>query len=341
MKFKRGSSSELVLKNIFVSLGDQLILDDVNLVVKKGELVSLLGPSGCGKTTMLKTISGLLQPDRGDIFMDDVNVTQETSCKRGAVIVFQDLRLFPNMTVEENVAYPLKLQGIDGKKRRDKVQKLLENVQLDGYEKRSIYEISGGQVQRVALARAVAANPNILLLDEPFSSLDGNLREDMRELLLNLHRTFDITTVLVTHDQQEALMMSDRIAVMGNGQIIQYDSPAVIYNQPANKEVADYFGGGNYITGRVKQGVFRSEQLTFPVAKADGLYQALFRPSALKPISGANYSVQYVRYLGESWQIEVERLGSRLLLSLPSDYYLKPGDLLDIEFDLEKVVMIA
>jgi putative spermidine/putrescine transport system ATP-binding protein len=333
---------ELDVRNISVSLSNQLILDNVNLTVHKGELISLLGPSGCGKSTMLKTIAGLLAPDSGNICIGDENVSCQVSSKRGAVIVFQDLRLFPNMTVGENVAYPLKLQGVDGKKRQDQVRKLLSSVQLDGYEKRRTNEMSGGQLQRVALARAIAASPRILLLDEPFSSLDENLRQDMRQLVLDLHGSFGMTTVLVTHDQQEALMMSDRIAVMGHGQIIQYDTPETIYNHPASKAVADYMGGGNYIAGEVIKGVFKSELLSFPIGTADGGYQALFRPSALKPVlSGNDFTVRSVSYFGETWQITAEGFGQPFSLSLTTDYHLKPGDLLDIEFDLSKVIMIA
>lgn len=338
---ERDSQVELAVKNISVSLGNQLILDHVNLTVHKGELISLLGPSGCGKSTMLKTIAGLLDPDSGDICIGDENVSQVVSSKRGAVIVFQDLRLFPNMTVGENVGYPLKLKGVDGKKRRDQVRKLLRSVQLDGYEKRRVHQMSGGQLQRVALARAIAASPRILLLDEPFSSLDEHLRQDMRQLVLDLHRAFGMTTVLVTHDQQEALMMSDRIALMGGGQIIQYDTPETIYNRPASKAVADYLGGGNYINGEVIHGVFKSELLSFSTGTADGLYHALFRPSTLKPVSGSDYTVKRVSYFGESWQIRLERSGQQFILSTTTDYHLKTGDVLGIEFDVSKVVMIA
>jgi putative spermidine/putrescine transport system ATP-binding protein len=339
---ERECLAELELKNISVSLGNKLILNDVNLAVKKGELISLLGPSGCGKSTLLKTIAGLLNPDRGNIVMNNEEVTQLSSNKRGAVIVFQELRLFPNMSVGENVAYPLKLQGVNGKKRRDQVGTILKSVQLDGYEKRRVHQMSGGQMQRVALARAIAANPRILLLDEPFSSLDENLRQDMRQLVLDLHRDFNMTAIMVTHDQQEALMMSDRIAVMKNGEIIQYDTPERIYNQPASKTVADYFGGGNYISGEVAGGVFKSDLLKFPIAIADGFYEALFRPSTLRPVqAGSEYIVRNVSYFGESWKITVEGFEQQFTLSLTTDDHLIAGDVLGIEFDLSKVVMIA
>lgn len=335
------SQAELALKNVSVSLGGHLILDNINLEVGQGELFSLLGPSGCGKSTMLKTIAGLIDTVKGDICIGGRNVNQDSSGKRGAVIVFQDLRLFPNMTVEENVAYPLKLQGVSRKKRTERVEDLLKSVRLEGYAGRSVHEMSGGQLQRVALARAIAASPKILLLDEPFSSLDENLREDMRRLVLDLHRLYDMTTILVTHDQQEALMMSDRIAVMENGRVIQCDKPQIIYNQPANKAVADYFGGGNYIPGEVAAGIFSSLPLQFPVAAADGSYAALFRPTALKPVPGQEFVVLNVSYLGDRLQVRAAGMGQQLIIAMTPDYDLKPGDSFDIEFDLSKVIMIA
>ncbi len=335
------SFADLEIKNISVTLGDELILDHISLAVQKGELISLLGPSGCGKSTLLKTIAGLLESDSGDIFIGGENVNRVVSGSRGAVIVFQELRLFPNMSVGENVAYPLKLRGVDGKKRRDQARKLLKSVQLEGYENRRIYEMSGGQRQRVALARAIAAGPRILLLDEPFSSLDENLRQDMRQLVLELHRTFGMTTVLVTHDQQEALMMSDRIAVMDNGRIAQFDTPENIYNHPASKAVADYMGGGNYIAGEVAGGMFKSPQMSFPSDAKDGKYLALFRPSALKPVlPGSDYTVCGVSYLGEGWQITAEGFGQQFTLLVNEDYHLKPGDVTGVEFDLSRVILI-
>lgn len=332
---------ELEVKNISVTLGNSIIINALNLAVKKGELISLLGPSGCGKSTLLKTIAGLLTPDSGDVCIGQQNVNHLPSSQRGAVIVFQDLRLFPNMTVGDNVAYPLKLQGIDSKQRYEKARNLLKSVQLEGYEKRKINEMSGGQLQRVALARAIAASPRILLLDEPFSSLDEKLRQEMRQLVLELHREFSMTTVLVTHDPQEALMISDRIALMAGGKIIQYDAPEIVYKQPASKLVADYFGGGNYIAGEVKKGDFTSALLSFPFTAPDGFYYALFRTSALKPVVSKNdYKVMNLSYLGDNWQICVEGHGQKFSLSVADDYNLKPGDSIGLEFDLAKVVMV-
>ncbi|MBP1762595.1 MAG: transporter, partial [Firmicutes bacterium] len=215
---------QLQMQNISVSINHKLILDELNLDVREGELISLLGPSGCGKSTMLKTIAGLLTPQAGDIIMDDMIANEWPANNREAVIVFQDLRLFPNMSVLDNVAFPLKIRGVDKETRRLQAAKMLESVKLSGLEKRKINEISGGQQQRVALARALAANPKLLLLDEPFASLDDNLRQDMQQLVLDLHREYGITTILVTHDQQEALMMSNRIALMMDGRIVQFDT---------------------------------------------------------------------------------------------------------------------
>ena len=221
---------ELSLKNISVALSGEEILDSISLTVDDGAFISLLGASGCGKSTLLKTIAGIITPSSGSVFLNGVCADRLPPHKRGTVIVFQDLRLFPHMTVAENIAFPMKMRGVTKEEYMRTTIGLLEKVQLEGFEGRRIREMSGGQLQRVALARALAANPNVLLLDEPFSSLDENLREDMRQLVLRLQKDYRITTILVTHDRQEALSMSDKIALMMDGRILQYDTPENIYN---------------------------------------------------------------------------------------------------------------
>lgn len=332
---------QLQMQNISVSINHKPILDSLDLDVREGELISLLGPSGCGKSTLLKSIAGLLSPQAGDIIMDDMTANDWPANNRGAVIVFQDLRLFPNMSVLDNVAFPLKIRGMDKDTRRSKAAKLLESVQLSGLEKRKINEISGGQQQRVALARALAASPELLLLDEPFASLDDNLRQDMQQLVLDLHREYGITTILVTHDQQEALMMSNRIALMMDGRIVQFDTPQNIYNAPACKAVADYFGGGNYINGEVRTNVFHSDIVDFPTAVPDGRYLALFRPPALRPVKQDEcYRVIDMKYLGEKWELNVE--GNRRLfsLSVAARPGLEIGGRIGLDFDINQAVMI-
>ena len=208
---------KLNLENLQVKIGGEAILNNINLQVAQGEFLSLQGPSGCGKSTLLKSIAGILPLEQGRIFLDGQDITKLPIHKRGTVIVFQDMRLFPNMTVEENIAFPLKMQGVPKGERLSAARELLEKVQLGGYGKRRIHQLSGGQQQRVALARALAAKPKLLLLDEPFSALDEELRQEMRELVLRLHKEFGMTTIMVTHDSKEAVSMADRIVTMKNG----------------------------------------------------------------------------------------------------------------------------
>ena len=203
--------TKLSIKNLSVELNKNMILDNFSLGINDGEFVSIVGPSGSGKSTLLKTIAGINPVKDGIIELDGRMINDEPAHKRGAVIVFQDMRLFPHMNVNENVTYPLKLKGMSKAERMKTATKLLSDVQLDGLEDRKVNQLSGGQQQRVALARALAAEPKLLLLDEPFSALDENLREDMRQLIASLHQKFHMTTIMVTHDLHEAESMSDRV----------------------------------------------------------------------------------------------------------------------------------
>jgi len=251
--------SQIELKNISKRFNNKNILEDVSLLVEQGEMISLLGPSGCGKTTTLKIIAGLMMPDSGDVLLGDKSILNIPVEKRGAVIVFQDYLLFPHLNVEENIGFGLKMAKLDKTKRQIRIKNMLELVQLNGYEKKYPNELSGGQKQRVAIARALAIEPKILLLDEPFSNLDTQLRESMREFVLQIQRKLKITTILVTHDKEEALMISDKIAVMLDGKIKQFGTPAELYEKPASPEVADFFGDKNYINGQIDNGLFISD----------------------------------------------------------------------------------
>lgn len=215
--------NRLLLTDINVELGKKHILKNVSLEVKTGQLISLLGSSGCGKSTLLKTVAGIIEPSSGDVLIDGKSVLGVPVHRRGAVIVFQDLRLFPHMTVAENVEFALKMSGMKKQQYREIAREQLEKVRLEGLEDRRISQISGGQMQRVALARAFAVRPSVMLLDEPFSSLDEELRLEMGNLLLELQRESELTTVLVTHDTQEARRLSDAIAYMKDGEIVRYE----------------------------------------------------------------------------------------------------------------------
>ena len=215
--------NRLFQTDINVELGKKHILKNVSLEVKTGQLISLLGSSGCGKSTLLKTVAWIIEPSSGDVLIDGKSVLGVPVHRRGAVIVFQDLRLFPHMTVAENVEFALKMSGMKKQQYREIAREQLEKVRLEGLEDRRISQISGGQMQRVALARAFAVRPSVMLLDEPFSSLDEELRLEMGNLLLELQRESELTTVLVTHDTKEARRLSDAIAYMKDGEIVRYE----------------------------------------------------------------------------------------------------------------------
>lgn len=222
-------------------------VDRINLEVKAGELVALLGPSGCGKTTTLKMIAGLLRPDAGDIRMDGKSVLDVPAEKRNTVMVFQQHALFPFMNVGDNVAFGLRVRGLGKKEIHRRVEEMLALVQLPGMSKRATDELSGGQQQRVALARALITRPKLLLLDEPLANLDAHLRYEMRSLILSLQRQTGVTTIVVTHDQEEAVMLADRIALMFDGHIAHYTVPMEFFHRPCSLRAARFFGGRNFL----------------------------------------------------------------------------------------------
>ena len=299
---------KLEIQNLSVHLDDQPILRNVSLEVADGEFVSLLGPSGCGKTTMLKTVAGLLSVGSGQIFLGNQEVSKVPAHKRGAVVVFQDLRMFPHMTALENVAFPLKMQGVPKRERLKSAAEFLKKVHLEDRENQPVSQMSGGQQQRVALARALAAKPKLLLLDEPFSALDENLREDMRRLVKNLQRELGVTTVLVTHDRGEALSMSDRVALMFDGEIVQYDTAEAVYTRPATHQAADYFGDCVYLPGKVTDGQFCSEFVDLPTLLPDGDYDLMIRPAQLEADCPGHLeaTVTDIRYYGAEIAAELE-----------------------------------
>ena len=312
---------KLEIKSLSVHLDDQPILRNVSLEVADGEFVSLLGPSGCGKTTMLKTIAGLLPVGSGEIYLGDQEVSRVPTHKRGAVVVFQDLRMFPHMTAAENVAFPLKMQGVPKKERLSIAAEYLKKVHLEGRENQPVSKMSGGQQQRVALARALAAKPKLLLLDEPFSALDENLREDMRQLVKQLQRELGVTTMLVTHDRGEALSMSDRVALMFDGQLAQFDRPETVYTRPATRQGADYFGDSVYLPGKVKDGRFCSEFVDLPTELPDGDYDLMLRPAQLEADCPGHLEalVTDIRYYGAEIAAELELApGIRIRKTYPS-----------------------
>ena len=241
---------KLEINNLAVKINNTKILDAVSLDINEREFLVLLGPSGCGKSTLLKAIAGINPVESGTILLDGTVLNDVPAHKRGAVIVFQDIRLFPHMSVAENVSYALRFTGVKKNDRRKRAGELLSAVQLEGFEDRMPSTLSGGQMQRVALARALAAEPKLMLLDEPFSSLDENLRDDMRKLVKRLHSEFGMTTVMVTHDREEAFAMADRLSIMFDGKIVQTGIPEDILADPADERVRRYFEKTSFLTGK-------------------------------------------------------------------------------------------
>ncbi|MBQ8794172.1 MAG: ABC transporter ATP-binding protein [Clostridia bacterium] len=237
------------LKDIFVSFGDEKVLDGLNLAIRDKEFITLLGPSGCGKTTTLRIIAGFLDADSGEVVFEDKKINGVPSYKRQVNTIFQRYALFPHLNVYENVAFGLRVKKLKENEIKEIVTEMLHLVNLDGFEKRSISTLSGGQQQRVAIARAIANKPKVLLLDEPLAALDLKLRKDMQKELRRIQRQLGITFVFVTHDQEEALTMSDRVVVMNKGQIQQIGTPQDIYNEPENAFVADFIGESNILDG--------------------------------------------------------------------------------------------
>lgn len=258
--------------NVFLSLNNlrktydgDVILDDISLDIKRGEFLTLLGPSGCGKTTTLRLIGGFTYPDSGSIVFDGLDITNVPPNERRVNTVFQKYALFPHLNVYDNIAFGLRLKKMDESEIKRRVSKMLELVNLPKYSARSISSLSGGQQQRIAIARALVNEPEILLLDEPLGALDNKLRKGMQTELINMQWELGITFIFVTHDQEEALSMSDRIAVMNEGKIEQLGKPIDIYNEPKNSFVADFIGESN-----ISEGIFNHDysvsfdKTTFP-----------------------------------------------------------------------------
>lgn len=246
--------SELIrLSGVVKKFDDEVVLKSLDLSVDDGEFVTLLGPSGCGKTTTLRLIGGFEKPDEGDIFFGSQRINDVPPNKRNINTVFQKYALFPHLNVEQNIAFGLNIRKVDRKETKRRVAEMLELVNLKGFEKRSVTSLSGGQQQRVAIARAIIQQPKVLLLDEPLGALDLKLRKEMQVELKKLHETLDMTFLYVTHDQEEALTMSDTVVVMNQGEILQQGTPIDIYNEPANAFVADFIGQSNIIPGIMRQ----------------------------------------------------------------------------------------
>ncbi len=245
-------ASEVAARGISHAFGEQTVLRDVDMVAKPGEFVTLLGPSGSGKTTLLRIIAGLVIPDVGTVHVDDTDVTHDSVQARNMGLVFQSYALFPHMTVAENVAFPLKMKRVGKRAQRERVAEMLQMVALDGLAARRPSELSGGQQQRVALARAMAHSPRVLLLDEPLGALDRRLRQHLGQELRRVQREMGTTSIYVTHDQEEAFVLSDKVIVMGGGIVHQAGPPDDLYDRPADLFVAQFLGDTNRFQGHIR-----------------------------------------------------------------------------------------
>ncbi|MFO1201610.1 MAG: ABC transporter ATP-binding protein [Tabrizicola sp.] len=310
---------------------------DLNLTVDSGSLTALLGPSGSGKTTTMKLIAGLLAPDAGEIALDDQPITRLPPERRGIAMVFQNPLLFPHLTVAQNVGFGLRMRGLSPAEIATRSAEMLDRVRLTGLGQRRPAQLSGGQQQRAALARALILRPKVLLLDEPLSNLDPALRDEMRGLIRDLQRETGITTLVVTHDQAEAVALSDRIALLLNGRIAQHDRPEVFYRRPATEAVARFFGGVNFIPGTARGGQFQSAlgALTLPPCAPDGESLLTIRPEAVRLAPGDNSRsarVGQVTFLGTQTRVELSVAGLALQALAPPDAArsLRPGDEIQI-----------
>lgn len=308
----------LELTHLSKAFGPQRAIDDLSLGVEKGEVLCLLGASGCGKTTTLRMVGGFLAPDTGRVLIDGQDVTGLSPEVRPTSTVFQSYALFPHLSVRENVAYGLRFAGVSRAEARERAQRMIEAVGLSEHADSGVQEISGGQRQRVALARSLVLGPKVLLLDEPFSNLDANLRVRMREEVRQIQREFGVTTVFVTHDRAEAMSFGDRLAIMREGRILQVATPREAYDRPADKYCAAFLGHVNELEldgGRV---LFRDEAVRLG---AEG---------------GLEGAVLAATYLGGSWHYDLEVAGQRIEATAPQEEAYSEGTV--VPFDIARTI---
>ncbi len=312
----------LEVRNISKHFGAFTALKDVSLGIKKGEYVSILGPSGCGKTTLLRIIAGLEQQDAGQVLLEGRDISNLPPAGRNLGIVFQSYALFPNLTAAQNVGYGLQTQKKPKAEIASRVEEMLALVGLPDMAHKYPAQLSGGQQQRVALARALAPEPSLLLLDEPLSALDAKVRLNLRGQLRHLQQSLGVTTVMVTHDQEEALGLSDRVAVMSMGNLVQYDDPVSIYERPADTFVADFVGAMNFLTGARAQegGRYQVGQASLSVtggaAVSAGACCLAIRPQEIQLADGEGgpntppATVTHLEYRGESFRLKADTAGN-------------------------------
>ena len=316
----------VTLKNLFKSYGDRVVVNDVSLEIRAGEFFSMLGPSGCGKTTTLRMIGGFEQPDSGNIFIDNRDVTRDEPEERPLNTVFQNYSLFPHLNVKENVKFGLRFESSftkNSKPAEQRVGEALELVQLGSFGERRVHQLSGGEQQRVALARALILEPSVLLLDEPLGALDAQLRARLQIELATLQRQIGITFIYVTHDQHEAFTMSDRIGVMREGQLMQIGAPRELYESPNSVEVAQFVGAANLIAGEVvSPGVIKlaGEKFVCPDSAPIGKGMMMIRPERIRIGSGSHKAlIERVTFAGSSLRVALKLGSATINAEVPND----------------------
>jgi putative spermidine/putrescine transport system ATP-binding protein len=343
------SSKNLILRSVSKRFGNVVALDNFDLEVGVGELVALLGPSGCGKTTALRVVAGLEHQDAGSVLVGDRDISQTPAHKRNMGMVFQAYSLFPNLTVEENVAFGLQMRKVSKHLRLKKAHELLDLVGLDSQSKRYTHQLSGGQQQRVALARALAFEPEILLLDEPLSALDAQVRVNLREEIRRLQLSLGTTTLFVTHDQEEAMAISDRVGVMNNGVLEQIDTPDALYNKPASSFVASFVGTMNRIPTQITDGmveIFGSKVVALKRGNETGKVHALIRPESITVVAQTGHTNAKVltrSFMGASSNIVCQTSDGTIvqaLMTSTSTGDLLPGSEVQLQL-LSKEVLVT
>ncbi|AWI78746.1 MAG: ABC transporter ATP-binding protein [Betaproteobacteria bacterium HGW-Betaproteobacteria-13] len=317
----------LEIRDLNKSFGGVPALERINLTIEASEFVCLLGPSGCGKTTLLRIIAGLLGADRGRILLDGRDLSAVPTRERGFGIVFQSYSLFPNLTVAQNVGYGLSIRRTPKAQVEARVAELLSTVKLSEFAGRYPGELSGGQQQRVAIARALAVNPALLLLDEPLSALDARVRAALREELREVQRSLGIPTLMVTHDQEEAMVLADKVVCMNHGRIEQVGSPEVLYQQPKTRFVAEFMGQSNLLPRDWLQQVEPALAATAPTELGEAAL-ACVRPEALTVTAATDGHARVLDqlFLGNFKRLRLDWLGRTLLAEVPAHTPLRPGD---------------
>ncbi len=350
---------QIELQNIIKAYGDVTVISHVNLTIENGEFFTLLGPSGCGKTTLLRMVAGFHDPDTGDVCFDGRSILSIPAHKRNTGMVFQNYALFPHLSIFENIAYGLRARKINEKEIKERVEAILDSVQLSDLAKRFPRQLSGGQQQRVALARALVICPNVLLMDEPLSNLDAKLRISMREEIRRIQKELGITTIYVTHDQEEAMAVSDRIAIMHNGVLQQIDTPRGIYFNPQNRFVAQFMGSCNFFECVCKSYTNETNLCLVKCAEAEFFIQMppknsgeeiifMLRPDWISTHKTHEHensfqgTVKEVSFLGTLTVYYVDALGQTLRVDVPArdDFYAKVGDSVQLYFGHNTPVVV-